>query len=167
MSDTSVQDFFPDTENVRLYINLLKTQGVEVCQHKLERDWIGKSLNRYSHGKIYFRQKAHIRRRSLKRDEDKFLVHGFVLCRMDETNKEMAWIDVVCSRENSKVGRLLMEMIEQYCRSIPSIKMIQLMCLPEVRLKKWYVDLGFFASDITIWDGKKPKAYLMQKFLRC
>jgi hypothetical protein len=165
MASSSIQEFFPDTENVRFYASLLKAQGVDVCQNKIERDWITKSLNSFSHGKIYMTQKAQIGRRSLKRDEDKFLVHGFVLCRMDENNREMAWIDVVCSRENSKIGRVLMEMMEEYCRSITSIKIIQLMCLPEPKLKKWYVDLGFIASEITIWDGKKPKAYLMQKFL--
>ena len=155
MASSSIQEFFPDTENVRFYASLLKAQGVDVCQNKL------KVMPSSSTPVVGFISKVYD---SVVWGQDP-TVHGFVLCRMDENNKEMAWIDVVCSRENSKIGRVLMEMMEEYCRSITSIKIIQLMCLPEPKLKKWYVDLGFIASEITIWDGKKPKAYLMQKFL--
>lgn len=165
MQSSAIQDFFPDSENIKFFTQILKSQGVDVCQNKLERDWISKSLHSFSHGKVYITQKAQIGRRSLKRDEDKFLVHGFILCRINDTNPEIAMIDVVCSRQNSKIGKLLMEMMEEYCRTIGKIKLMQLLCLPEDKLKKWYENLGFKSSEITIWDGKKPKAYLMQKFL--
>jgi hypothetical protein len=165
MQSSSIEEFFPYTENVKFFTNILKTQGVEVCQNKLEKQWTSKALSSYSHGKVYITQKAQIGRRSLKRNEDKYLVQGFILCRMDENRPEIATIDVVCSRENSKVGHVLMEMMEEYCKNTELVKLIQLLCLPEARLKKWYENLGFHASEITIWDGKKPKAYLMQKFL--
>jgi hypothetical protein len=165
--DYQIQYFFPDAENIKLYTKLLKNQGVEVCQQKIDKDWITKSLHAMSYGIVYITEKAQIGRRSIKRDEDKYHVYGFVLCRIDSDNPEIAWIDLVCSKRKSKVGVILMELMEEYCRTKTNIKSIQLYSLPEEKLQQWYKKLGFIVTPvILLWDNNKPKAYLMQKFIQ-
>lgn len=134
--DNSLQYFFPSSENVDLLNKIIKFQGMEVIP------------------------KAQAGRRSIKKTEDRFFLHGFVLCRI-ETN--IAWVDLICSRENSKVGQLLID-LEENIKKNKDVKVIQLYSLPKQSLKKWYIKMGYSVSDVRIWDGK-PKAYLMQKFI--
>ena len=157
--------FCPDCENISILTKLFKKQGVDVCRNKLNRDWVNKSLHTMSFGMAYLTQKAQIGRRSLKSEDDKYIVHGLILCRIEKEQPEIAWIDIVCSRQNSKVGNLLMEVVESKCRSEKNIKLIQLYSLPDEKLTQWYKKQSFIISPVTIWDGNQIKAYLMQKFL--
>lgn len=79
--------------------------------------------------------KAQAGRRSLKNGHDKYHLHGFILVRIDKDSPEEAWIDVVCSMENSKTGQLLVELAEERCRSIASVTTIKLYSLYERKLK--------------------------------
>jgi hypothetical protein len=159
----SIIEFFPTHENIELYKDIIKAQGIQVCQSKISKQWINDSISKSSFGYLYITPIAQSGRRSLRRKSDKFYLHGFIACRTDE-NATSVWIDLVCSRERSKIGKLLMEISENRIKSIKNIKSIKLYSLYDEKLKKWYNNIGFSAESVRIWDAK-PKAYLMEKYI--
>lgn len=146
-----IQFFFPNSENVKEMEKVLRAQGMEVCRNKVEKVWIISSIASASFGYLYIS-------RSLKNGH----LHGFVLGRIDKERPSIAWIDVVCSRVTSKVGQLLMNIAEEHCRSIPGVKSIRLLSLPDPKLKAWYKSLGYEAMELFIFHPT-PKAYEMEK----
>jgi hypothetical protein len=38
--------FFPDDENIKLYKDIIKNQGVDVCRKVIEKEWINESLSK-------------------------------------------------------------------------------------------------------------------------
>ena len=166
--------FFPDTETVRIYIDMIHNQGMEVCRNRIDKEWLDGSLSKFSFGIAIYTNKAQIGQ-SRKKKTDKYL-KGFILCRIDNDSPYTVWIDLVCltvmrssapkaqSRETSRVGTKLMQQAEEYTRSNKEIRVMMLYTLPEEPLKQWYRRHGFGVSNVDIWDGK-TKAFLMTKFL--
>ena len=152
--------FYPNTDNVALLKKIIKEQGKTVCQDKIDQEWIDTSLTKNSFGIAFITKKAMMGRRSTK-EADRYYLHGFVLCRSE--NAERVWIDLVCSRQRSKIGKLLMELAEQKIRE-SAFRLIELDCLRDVRLKRWYESLGFSGSERRVWDGQL-KGYSMYKLL--
>ena len=97
--------FFPDTETVRIYIDMIHNQGMEVCRNKIDKDWLDGSLSKFSFGIAIYTNKAQIGQ-SRKKKTDKQL-KGVILCRIDNDSPYTVWIDLVCSRETSRVGTKL------------------------------------------------------------
>ena len=159
-----LETFFPDSDNRDLLEKLIKLQGSVVCQSKLKKDWINTSLHEASFGIASILPKAQVGRRSLKNVDDKYSLNGFVLCRIDKDDQKTCWIDVICSRQNSKIGELLIKSAEQKIMENTTVKAIHLYSLPSPRLKKWYMSMSYGVSTVKIWDGV-PKAYLMTKFI--
>lgn len=154
-------DFSPTTENIKLVRKLLKRDGESVCQCKINRSWIDQSIASFSFGLGYTSKKAQTGRRS---ESNKHVLYGFILCRIDKNDPQVIWIDLVCSSEDSAIGKLLMETAEQKIKQNKTLRLIQLYALPDLKLKNWYVKLGYTYSEAKFW-GEKPKAYLMHKFL--
>ena len=154
--------FFPDTETVRIYIDMIRNQGIEVCRNRIDKEWLDGSLSKFSLGIAIYTNKAQIGQ-SRKKKTDKYL-KGFILCRIDNDSPYTVWIDLVCSRETSRVGTKLMQQAEEYTRSNKEIRVMMLYTLPEEPLKQWYRRHGFGVSNVDIWDGK-TKAFLMTKFI--
>jgi hypothetical protein len=170
MEDT-LQYFFPDSDNEKNAKKILKTQGQVVCQNKLSVSWINEHISKFSYGYLYWSPTAQIGRRSIKNNINcKYHLHGFILCRINKNYPHKMWIDIICSRENSKTGQVLLELAEEKARELKTVKLIQLYSLPELKLKNWYKKLGYEVEESSFFDkneqGKiKPKAYLMQKFI--
>ena len=158
----SIQEFFPSSENIKTLKKLLKSQGVDVCQSKIEKEWISESVGKFSYGYAYITPKAQVGRRSLKSAEDRFVLHGYVLCRIDKNNPRVVWLDLICSRERSKTGTVLLELAEEHARTMKDIVSFRLLSLPERSLKKWYEKMGFAVMDLHFFE-KNPKAYMMEK----
>ena len=162
MSKTEV--FFPDSENVKLFKDLIKQQGIDVCRKVIEKEWINESLSKISFGIVKYRQNAQIGQK-IKSKKDNYVIEGFILCRCDTENPFGLWIDLICSTEQSRCGKYLLNKAFSYIAEYtPQIKSIMLYSLYDETLKNWYLAQGFFASKVDIWDGK-PKAYLMVKYL--
>ena len=98
-----IQRFDPESENFTLVKQLLKEQGKDI-------DWLTSSVLSLSFGFVYATGKA-----------NKYHVHGFVTCRAVNDNTHTIWIDLICSRIRSKVGKLLMEAAEAACKEIQGI----------------------------------------------
>jgi len=160
-----IQRFDPESENFALVKQLLKAQGKDTCQDKIDVDWLTSSLLSLSFGFVYATEKAKIGKRSLNSPNDKYHVQGFVTCRSIKENPRIIWIDLICSRIRSKVGKLLMEAAEAACKKIPGVLFINLYSLPEVKLRNWYKKLGYIENAVPTYQGGKPKAYLMTKFI--
>ena len=141
--------FFPTSDKIELFNKII------VCQKQIKKSWIDMSLDKKSFGYAHMLPKAN-------KDTDEYYMHGFILCRIDSESPHIGWIDFICSRPNSKVGKLLFA--EEHIKENKNIKLIQLMSLPEPKLQTWYKKLGFSVSSIDIWDGV-PKAFLMTKLL--
>jgi len=123
--------------------------------------YIDHTIETKSFGISFITRKAQIGRRSLKED-DKYHLNGFILCRIPE-RQQVAWIELVCSRAGNKTGKVLMEMAEAKLKEL-GIRMALLNCINDVKLKKWYEKQGYAGSEMNIWDGK-TKGYSMHKFL--
>lgn len=165
MDDNELQFFDPTSENITFFKKLLTKQGVNVCQDQVNSRWINESLSRFSFGYAFISRKAQIGRRSLKNEEDKFILKGFVIGRINIAQPQTVTIDLVCSRQETKLGKVLMELSEEKAKSIPAVKLIQLFSLPEKKLKKWYNSLGFGEIEERSFEDGTLKAYLMQKFI--
>lgn len=153
--------FFPSSENIKMFRNIIKDQGKDVCRQKIDQDWINENLHELSFGICYMTPIAQMDRRSIKKNSDKFRVHGFVLCRIDKNAPMFANIDLVCSRETSKTGKLLMELAEEHIRTNNpghKIKFIELEPLSDLGLKRWYEKLGYIPKK-----AHMGKAFIMFK----
>ena len=159
-----LQRFDPSAENIALITKLINTQGKEVCQNKIDMDYIKHNMSTHSFGYVSMTQKAQIGRRSIKNDNDKYTVNGFVICRINPAMPRLARIELVCSRPTSRIGKLLMEVAEDECLSLGTVSLIQLLSLDNNKLINWYKSMGYVADTISVWDGK-PKGALMSKFL--
>lgn len=160
-----ILEFSPNIDDVNKIVKLIKYHGNDVCRQKIDTSWIHKCISNHSFGFICMTKKAYMGK-SIKKEEDKYTVHGFIICSIEEgTNIKKAWIDLVCSTINSKVGRLLMETVEEKIKNIDNVKMILLYSLPEEKLKNWYTHLGYDVSEAHFLQSGKPKAYLMIKLL--
>lgn len=162
----SVLRFDAKSENLSFVKQLLKSQGIETCLGKISTEWLTSSVLSVSFGFVYMTPKAQLGRRSVKSPSDRYHVHGFVTCRAIKENPKIIWIDLVCSRLRSKIGKLLMELAEEACKEIQEVQLINLYSLPETRLRNWYKGLGYTENAVPNYEGGKVKSYLMTKFIR-
>lgn len=173
----SLEIYEPGTAMGQCIRELIKDQGVDVCRDKINKRWIVKAVTEAEFGFVRFVQKAQIGRRSLKRAADKYLLHGFVLCRAEVMPKEddvpeTIVIDLVCARPMSQTGRVLLECAEQTAKE-RGYKYAKLYCIPVPRLKAYYESIEYVkASDVPDFDPNSTsneegvKAYVMVKDLR-
>lgn len=49
---------------------------------------------------------------------------------------------------------------------MPGVEYMLLYSLPDTRLRNWYKKQGFIEDAVANYEGGKPKAYLITKFLR-
>jgi hypothetical protein len=122
-----IQYFDPTGDNIKLLKKLMKKQGFDTCRQQISQEWIDTSIAEHSFGYAYITPRAQTGRRSVKKEEDRYSASGFILCRLENSRK--AWIDLVCGKKSSQVGKLLVEMVEEHCRQ-NGVILIQLYALP-------------------------------------
>ena len=135
--DENLQYFFPNSENVETLTRIIKSQGVRVCREKISVEWINDKISKYDFGFAFVLPKAQIGRR--------FDLKGFILCRIKEDSPNTILIDIVCSTEVSRVGKVLMELAENFVKTNENYRHIRgmaLLSLPDETLKNWYRNLG-------------------------
>ncbi len=156
--------FYPDEENIQIYKKIIKEQGVSVCHNQFEKEFISTSLHKASFGIVIFNKKAQVGKKRTYRS-DELIMKGFILCRIDISMPNIIWIDLVCSKERSKLGKQLLQLAEIEIEKNKEIKLIQLLSIPDVKLKNWYTKLGYGMTTVIMHNEYKPKAYQMVKFV--
>lgn len=161
--EKELEYFEPDSENFNIYKALFHKQSHDVCRKEINKEWINTSSREFSFCYAFIGLKAQLGRRSLKKIEDKYILKAFITCRVMKEAKVLK-IDLVCSRINLKLGKLLLEIVENKANAI-GLKVIQIDSLPNKPLIKWYEKLGFFQVYIKNFEDGTEKAYFMQKLL--
>jgi hypothetical protein len=161
---TTLEYFFPDTKNIKNIQKIIKNQGKIVCQYKINPDWIQTHLTESSFGFLSITKRAQIGQKFNQYFTQQYILSGFILCRIPEEKKQIVFIELVCSKQNNKLGKILIETVEKHIKTLLGLKIIRLHSLPDPKLIKWYESQGYIADKPSIKD-KNPKVILMEKFL--
>jgi hypothetical protein len=162
--DTELQYFEKSSDNINLYKTLFDRQSQEVCQHKISKKWVKASIDNFTFCYAFISQKAQIGRRSLKKIEDKYTLKAFVVCRVLQEENQILKIDLICSKSQLKLGKILLELVEEKAKQM-NVKVISLSSLPSVSLRKWYKNLGYVTIDFIDHKDGTLKACSMQKLI--
>jgi hypothetical protein len=156
-------EYFEKTSLNKTIENLIKEQGDNVCQQKIGVDYIKNQLTDYSFGFIRYTTKAQVGQRRTRLTEHH--LYSFVLCKHvpDPLVKEYNII-LVCSRANSKDGKLLMQLVEQKAREL-HYQRLSLIAVGDQRLLHWYESLGYISIDHKPIQDSNNNAYYMRKYL--
>jgi hypothetical protein len=156
-------EFFEKKAPNKTIENLIKEQGDNVCQRKIGVDYIKNQLSDYNFGFIRYTTKAQVGRRRTRQTENH--LHSFVLCKhvSDPLVKEYNII-LVCSRANSKDGKLLMQLVEQKALEL-HYQRLSLIAVGDQRLLHWYESLGYVSIDHKPILESNHNAYYMRKYL--
>ena len=89
---------------------LIKEQGNDVCQNMLHENYIKNQVIDYNFGFAYTLPIAYIGQKTRTKKIEKRL-SSFVLCKIE---RELNYIDItlICSRKNTKQGKILMGIVE-------------------------------------------------------
>ena len=158
-------EFNPTSKNIAEIKQIIKDQGDTVCQDQMSIETIRDQISSFDFGFIQYSEKAKIGKKHSKKFSDNYILDGFIVCSIVPDDDYELEIKIVCSRKHSRIGKTLMEMVEEHSISI-GIERIMLFALPEPRLKKWYESLGYkHITDITMkQDGKRVvKVHMMRK----
>jgi len=173
-----------DKKMPNIFDRLIKEQGNDVCQNMLHDNYIRNQVVDYTFGFAYIGQKTRSKKQERRltdaeEDEDFCSIGGilrktseceseaklssFVLCKIEN---ELQYIDItlICSRKNTKQGKILMGVVEQYAR-ILKIPYLHLDSLAEQKLLDWYKSQGFVIFKNKMHVSGDIKAHTMIKFL--
>lgn len=117
-----------------------------MCRSEIGSDYISESLARFSFGFLYKQKNANVGKRK-RGKADEYTLKGFILCLIETDLPTWATIDLVCAREESKLGVAMMTLAEEELRK-RGITLIQLNSLKDIKLKTWYEKLGYRGSAI-------------------
>ena len=146
----------PTLKDIKFYKELIKEQG---CRDCIDVQVIHNKINTFVFGYISISNKYQSNRRSIKKPTT---LNGFILCSFNKELDSVLDIDLVCSRKNSKIGKILMNTVEEYAKSI-GIDTLVLHSLAEENLKKWYKELGFIHISTVYLKEDIPKVFFMMK----
>ena len=149
----------PTDVDIKFYKEIIKEQR---CRDSIDVQVIHNKINTFVFGYISISNKYQSNRRNIKKPIDKYILNGFILCSFNKELDSVLDIDLVCSRKNSKIGKLLMNTVEEYAKSI-GIDTLVLHSLAEENLKKWYKDLGFVHISTVYLKEDTPKVFFMMK----
>jgi hypothetical protein len=142
---------------------LIREQGDEICQEKIGIDYIKDRLKDYDFGFIRSSVKAQMGKRKTRQTEHH--AYSFVLCKL-LPNPLFTNIDItlVCSRANSKDGKLLLELVEKHAHKI-KYDCLSLIAVGDTRLLNWYKSQGFVLETDKPIINSNCKAYYMRKIM--
>ena len=145
-----------------IFDRLIKEQGNDVCQNMLHDNYIRDQVVDYTFGFAYTIPVAYIGQKTRSKKKERRL-SSFVLCKIE---KELQYIDItlICSRKNTKQGKILMGIVEQYARTL-KIPYLHLDSLAEQKLLEWYKSQGFVIFKNKMHVSGDIKAHTMIKFL--
>lgn len=151
-----------DKKSNNIFDRLIKEQGIEVCQDMLHENYIRNQTTEYTFGFGHTIPVAYIGQKTRSKKIQKRL-SSFVLCKI-ETELQYIDITLVCSRKNTKQGKILMGLVEEYAR-IHKIPYLHLDSLAEPKLLEWYKSQGFIIFKNKMHVSGDIKAHTMIKIL--
>ena len=158
---TKLKLFLPTNESrITVTEDLIKKQGLNICQENISKEWINKAIKDYSFGYISKLPKANIGKIKNKKD-DNIYINGFIICKIDRENSKNLWIQLVCSIKDSKIGKELMKKVEE----TQDITSISLYSVQNRNIENWYKSLGYNKLVTGIFEDKDFTEILMQKTL--
>jgi hypothetical protein len=157
----------PTDKDISYYRELIKKQGNDVCQDKLDISVIKNASMNFTFGFLHTTTKAQIGRRKLNIN-DKYYLNGFIFCTYCPKIPDELYIELICSRKEKKLGKLLMKTCEEHVQRLyePKIKKFTLNCLANNKLRTWYESIGFeYIREYPLPCKGAPKLFFMVKFL--
>jgi predicted N-acetyltransferase YhbS len=142
---------------MRVYKKLINEQCEEVCQNQTTAHTILSNIEGFTFGFL------HISKKSTASDRQS--LNGFAFCTYTKRDNHIM-IDIVCSRAHKKLGKKLMDAVEEEAIEM-GVSSISLMSLAEAKLKRWYESLGFKVRKAisSPYMPEEVKVYLMVKYL--
>ena len=94
---------------------LIQEQGEDICRHIISKHYISLHSRDYDFGIMHKTPMAQTGRMTRKRTSQQY-VYSFILCKVHE---ELGDVDItlICSRPNSRDGKVLMGLVEDISRS--------------------------------------------------
>jgi hypothetical protein len=154
----------PTMDEISNYKKIIKKQGILVCRDQLDIYTIVESVDHFTFGFLHISEKAQIGKRKINSFEEKFNLNGFVLCLYNPILPDELSIELICATKQSKIGKTMMEIVEEKAREM-NIRKLTLNCIANEKLRAWYESFGFvFVKTINLRNDI-PKVYYMIKMI--
>lgn len=139
---------------------LIKENGDTVCQDRIGHEYILNSVKKYLFGFSHKTIIARIGQRQKKKNPEH--LYSFIICDYFDLCKSIN-INLICSRENAKDGKMLIQLAETRARELGFTK-LTLFSILDDKLLRWYKSQGFKIEKEVYNPGTTElKTYLMSK----
>jgi histone acetyltransferase (RNA polymerase elongator complex component) len=156
-----IVEFTPNSENIKTFKDLLKTQGYDVSRAQISAEFINKSFDEADFGLVRLTPRAIVGKKHTRKYGERYHVWGFILC---SVKKPIATIQVVCARPfSTTTGKLLIEMAQETAKN-KGATIIRLFSLSEIKLRNYYKNMGFQEQEVGA-PGSEFRLYEMRKDL--
>jgi len=141
---------------------LIQEQGEDICRHIISKHYISLHSRDYDFGIMHKTPMAQTGRMTRKRTSQQY-VYSFILCKVHE---ELGDVDItlICSRPNSRDGKVLMGLVEDISRS-KQYKTMSLLSIGDAKVMNWYRSQGFVLKSEKHYPDGNLKAYSMYKVI--
>jgi predicted GNAT family N-acyltransferase len=141
----------PTMDDISHYKKIIKKNGVLlVCRDQLDIYTIVDHDDHFTFGFLHVSEKGQI--------------NGFVLCLYNPILPDELSIELICATKQSKIGKTMMEIVEEKAREM-NIRKLTLNCIANEKLRAWYESFGFvFVKTINLRNDI-PKVYYMIKMI--
>jgi hypothetical protein len=141
---------------------LIQEQGEDVCRHIISKHYISLHSREYDFGIMRKTPIAQTGRMTHKRTSQKY-VYSCVLCKV---HADLVDVDItlICSRPNSRDGKVLMRLVEEISR-LKECKTMSLLSIGDTKILNWYRHQGFILKSEKHYPDGNLKAYSMYKVI--
>ena len=150
-----------EKKNANVEENLIKEQGEDVCRNIINKKYISSQSKDYDFGFIHKTNVAQIGQTQSRNKKSTIRVSSFILCKLHPDFEEID-ISLICSRPNSKDGKILIELVTQKAVDM-KYKYLSLLSIGELKLVNWYKSQGFEIISEKAFPNGELKAYSMKK----
>jgi hypothetical protein len=141
---------------------LIQDQGEDICRHIISKHYISIHSRDYDFGIIHKTPMAQIGRMTRKRTSQQY-AYSFVLCKVHAELRDVD-ITLICSRPNSRDGKVLMRLVEDISR-LKECKTMSLLSIGDTKVLNWYRQQGFILKSEKHYTDGNLKAYSMYKVM--
>lgn len=141
---------------------LIKEQGPDVCRNIIDTNYIDLETKDYDFGFIHKTPIAQLGQKRYTRTTPQF-VYSFILCKLYPEISEID-ITLICSRPNTKDGKILIELVCERARTL-GYQRLSLLSIGEKKVLNWYKSQDFFLVNQKPFPNGEIKAYSMRKMI--
>lgn len=133
---------------------LIQEPGEDICRHIISKHYISLHSREYDFGIMH--------KMTRKRTSQQY-VYSFVLCKV---HADLGDVDItlICSRPNSRDGKILMRLVEDISR-LKECKTMSLLSIGDTKVLNWYRHQGFILKSEKHYPDGNLKAYSMYKVI--